>query len=179
MKNLFVIFLVWVVASGCANTFNKKKTKIVDGKISSYNEDLSVFRPKFDKQEEAAEQKQEQATEVSDPGKDPKSVNNEVNAILDRVAERNKNASEAQGYRIQLWAGNSKAEFEGAKGYILQFFPELEIYASYSQPTYRIKVGDFLSKMSTEKYFSSIKSRFSSARIIADKIDLKKSLDLK
>jgi hypothetical protein len=54
----------------------------------------------------------------------------------------------------------------------------LEIYASYSQPTYRIKVGDFLKKMDAERYYAAIVSRFSSSKIIMDEISVQKSFKI-
>ncbi len=179
MKNIAVVFLVWVLASACAGSMNKSKTKMSGGKIDSYSEDLSVFRPKFDKPAEAAPEEKKSGGVIPSAEKAPLSNNAEVEAVMKRVAEKNKALTEAQGYRIQLWAGNNRSDFESAKGYILQFFPELEVYESYSQPTYRIKTGDFVSRLEAEKYLSSLKPRFGSARIIGDKINLKRSIDSK
>jgi LysM repeat protein len=99
-----------------------------------------------------------------------------VNAALDTIAARNKNIKYMQGYRIQLYVGNSRDEANAAKAYLYQNFPELNAYMSFTQPTYRLKVGDFMSKIDAERYHVSMKQEYSASMIVPDKIDIRKSL---
>ncbi len=62
---------------------------------------------------------------------------------------------------------------EEAKIFLFQNYPELNTYLSYSQPSYKLKVGDFTSKLEAEKYYQHIKERYSLAMIINDKIEIK------
>lgn len=62
---------------------------------------------------------------------------------------------------------------EEAKIYLFQNYPELNTYLSYSQPSYKLKVGDFISRLEAEKYYQNIKDRYSLAMIVNDKIEIK------
>lgn len=147
-------------------------------KITEYEESLEGVRPKvaWEKVEElevvpALEDNSFLPTE-------PKNDNVRIQEALTKIVAYNASITEMQGYRLQIFSGNSRGDFESTKSYILQYFPELEIYESYSQPTYKIKVGDFLKKMDAERYYGSIVNRFSSAKIIMDNIDVQKSLKI-
>jgi hypothetical protein len=95
------------------------------------------------------------------------------------IKETNKKLAEGKGYRIQVFSGNNKMDFEAAKSYLYRNFSELELYESYSQPTYRIKVGDFISLDEANRYSAEIKNKFNTVRIISDKINVKKALEIK
>ncbi|RYF72669.1 MAG: SPOR domain-containing protein, partial [Cytophagaceae bacterium] len=50
---------------------------------------------------------------------------------------------------------------------------------SYQQPTYRLKVGDFMKKMDAERYFSKLRSIFTTAQLQPDKVDVRRGLLIK
>ena len=100
-------------------------------------------------------------------------------SIQGSIKETNKKLAEGKGFRIQVFSGNNKADFESAKSYLYRNFSELELYESYSQPTYKIKVGDFISVDEASRYQSDLKTKFSTVRIISDKINVKKALEIK
>ncbi|WP_204356526.1 SPOR domain-containing protein [Arcticibacterium luteifluviistationis] len=149
--------------------------------VTGYEESLAAVRPKVDYQEKAEKPEEVLKEELNGQAyvpEEPKNENAKIDRVLSDMARHNSSISDLPGYRLQVYAGNDRGGFEQAKSYILQHFPELEIYESYSQPTYRIKVGDFLKKMDAERYYSSIVSRFSSAKVIMDNVDVQKSLKI-
>jgi len=98
---------------------------------------------------------------------------------LQSMIQTNKSTAEVTGFRIQVFVGNEKTDYEAARTYIMQLFPQLDLYPSYSQPTYRIKVGDFTSRLDAERYVSQLKFRFPNAKVLSDRVDLKKSFQIK
>ncbi|HEY0110840.1 MAG TPA: SPOR domain-containing protein, partial [Fibrella sp.] len=85
----------------------------------------------------------------------------------------------APGYRVQVYVGNERAAADAAKLQLYQQFPELSAYMSYQQPTYRLKVGDFMRKMDAERYYTKLRSLFTSAQLQPDKVDVRRGLLIK
>jgi hypothetical protein len=171
----FSIAILLLVLASCARSISSKSAG--ETAISSYEEDLSAVRPKA--VWEKPGMKDEQVLETTAFRLDePKNENTKINKALGEIVAYNANIGQMPGYRLQIYSGNDRSGFESAKSYILQHFPYLEIYESYSQPTYRVKVGDFLKKMDAERYYSLLMNRFSSSKIIMDDVEVQKSLKI-
>ncbi len=178
-KPIIKLSLLLVIVVSCGKS--TVPTKTVDtGKLSTYDEDISMVRPKYEAKPEIIleQNKVNPAPKATDTAQPPH-ANQQIQEAIDAIAEKNKAVAQTQGYRIQVFSGNNRNEYEQARGYILQHFPTLETYVSYSQPTYRLKVGDFLTKADAEKYLSSLVGRFVGAKVIYDNIDYKKGLLIK
>lgn len=147
--------------------------------ISDYSEDISHLLPSYDKKETISESKNDDTKNETVKELVILDDNAKVDAALNKIIENNKTFNNGRGYRIQVFSGNSKSDFESAKSFLLRSFPQLEVYESYSQPTYRIKVGDFIHYQDADKYNSSLKQRFGTTRIVNDKINIKKALNIK
>ncbi|MFN3849100.1 MAG: SPOR domain-containing protein [Spirosomataceae bacterium] len=161
---------------GFVMSCGKKFTPTTTTVVTDYEEDLSAVRPKYEPKPVATAPVKKVEKTASNNTELPMHVNDRVNAALDTIAARNKNIKYMQGYRIQLYVGNSRDEANAAKAYLYQNFPELNAYMSFTQPTYRLKVGDFMSKIDAERYHVSMKQEYSASMIVPDKIDIRKSL---
>ncbi|WP_341226342.1 hypothetical protein [uncultured Arcticibacterium sp.] len=177
MRHFLYFFLFSSFLFSCARNITSKNGGS-SNEVSNYEESLSGVRPKNDFNESVKELVEEELDTRAYVPEELKSENVKIDGVLSEISKYNSSISELPGYRLQVYAGNSRGGFEQAKSYILQHFPELEIYESYSQPTYRIKVGDFLKKMDAEKYYSSIVSRFSSAKVVMDNVDVQRGLKI-
>lgn len=176
IKLVFISSSILFTACG-KNTSGSKSSAA----IANYSEDLTEVRPKFEYSQEESPVEEEKPVKVKNndkPATEPQNDNAQISKVLNRIAMANEQITDAQGYRISIFSGNSRSDFEAAKSYILQYFPELQIYESYSQPTYKIKVGDFMKRIDAEKYYSSLNGRFNSSRIIRDKIAVQKSFEI-
>ncbi|SKC17245.1 SPOR domain-containing protein [Dyadobacter psychrophilus] len=173
---LWALHLFIIILSGCS------KKSVVSSSGSEYKEDLSSVRPRFEYVEPTVTEK---AAPVSTPKTStaqkgnvdkPLYVNKRLETVLDTLAKHNKSIRYANGFRIQIYVGNVRQEADDAKSYIYQAFPDLNPYVSYTQPTYRVKVGDFMYRTDAEQYLELIRERYSSAVILADRVDIKRSL---
>jgi len=148
----------------------------------AYEEDLSLYRPKFKSANESTPQTSEsqpiQATKTTFSDS-PLHVNKRLDAILDTIAMRNKSVKFTNGFRIQIYVGNDRKSADDAKIYTYQKYPELYPYLSYQQPIYKVKIGDFLSRMDAEKYYSDLKDLYPSAMILPDRVEIKKGILVK
>ncbi len=177
IKNLHIFVLLCLFGlGGCLKRVPQASTKDQQ-KIAYYAENLSGVRPVVNGTSEVTPT-EKVAKKPSQKHLEPQSDNQKIENALAQLAKKNEKITDAQGYRLQIFTGNQRTDFELAKSYILQYFPELELYESYSQPTYRLKVGDFMKKADAERYYANLVGRFSTAKIIVDKIDLKKSFNI-
>ncbi len=176
-KTIFCIFLTFAFFACKRPSIPTNNTTSVMG---DYDEDLSTVRVKYDDRPttEIAD-KTNTKDKSSSVARLPKQVNNQVDMALDSIAVRNKSVRYSSGYRIQVFVGNDRKEVDEAKSYIYQNFPELSTYLTFSQPTYKLKTGDFTSRLDAERYYSSIRQRYSMAMIISEKIDIRKSMQMK
>lgn len=177
LKNKF-LFLMLIPAlislAGCS------KKNIAGSSSSVYGEDLSKVRPRFEYTEPKEQLNEEKKTEALPPAKNvsdkPLYVNKKLDAALDSLSKQNKAIKYINGYRIQIYVGNVRQEADAAKSYVYQVLPDLTPYVSYSQPTYRVKAGDFIYRSDAEQYLETIKAQYSSAVILSDRVEIKKSL---
>jgi len=176
-KNLFLLAipLSFLALSGCS----KKST--LSPSTADYREDLSSVRPRFDYVEpnigKKAEAKPSVVNSTSKNASDKSlSINKKLEMVLDTMAQQNKAIKYISGFKIQLYVGNVRQEADNAKAYIYQSFPDLNPYVSYSQPTYRVKAGDFMYRSDAEQYLEQIRGQYSSAVILADRVEIKRSM---
>ncbi|WP_229214107.1 SPOR domain-containing protein [Dyadobacter flavalbus] len=178
LKNkLFWTFLTGIIIlSGCS-----KKT-VVSTSSAEYREDLATVRPRPKLAEPVTEKKPDAATPLpSKPASGanadkPLYVNKKLETVLDTLAKQNKSIRYINGFRIQIYVGNVRQEADEAKSYIYQTFPDMFPYVTYTQPTYRVKVGDFMYRSDAEQYLELIREQYSSAVILADRVEIKRSL---
>jgi hypothetical protein len=182
MKKIYLLTIIPILGLtlSCGKKFTPtQKTDTNSAFLTDYDEDLSAVRPKYEpkpvatvipKKVETPNRSQANSTLL------PMNVNTRVDAVLDTMANRNKNIRYIQGYRIQLYVGNNRKEADEAKAFMYSRFPELNAYMTFTQPTFRLKVGDFMSKMDAERYHTQMKETYSASMIVPDRIDIRKSL---
>jgi hypothetical protein len=176
-KIVFCLFLTGAFYS-CKRAATPTKSTIV----GEYEEDLSAVRLTYDKKPDIDNgDGKVNRDNVYNAVKDeiPMNVNKQVDKALDSLSSHNKNIRYSSGYRIQVYVGNERKEVDDARSYIYQNFPDLNTYLSFSQPTYRLKAGDFTSRMDAERYYNSIRQRYSMAMIVPERIDIRKSMQIR
>ena len=189
--SLFIVgsLLCWFIACSPKALPSSGRT----GDYNGYNEDLSVARPAYTLggPKNVAKVKSPESS-VNTPASSPEPrkitsvgsaeamhINRKVDEQLNSIGEKNRSIRYAPGFRIQLYIGNERLQAENAKMQINQNFPELSPYLSYNQPTYKLKVGDFMRRLDAERYYGQIKQLIGSAVLIPDKVDVRRSLSIK
>ena len=80
---------------------------------------------------------------------------------------------EINGYRIQIaaYSGvNSKSQAEYAKNSFNNLFPYTRAYLIYNEPYFKVRVGNYQSRLEAYKDLESIRLTYPSAYIVPDKI---------
>lgn len=183
MSKFFISGFLIFVNFACSNKITSSKTSNKETPITEYSEDLAVFRPKYETNNSTSKPGPANSSKSKNSEQGVSNNFNDQNAeadkVLSEIIENNKKNTSGRGFRIQVFSGNSREDFENAKSFLLRNFEELEIYESYSQPTYTIKVGDFVQYSDAERYQKDLRGRFNTTRIVGDKINLKKALNIK
>jgi hypothetical protein len=89
----------------------------------------------------------------------------------------NSNYISAYGYRVQFFNGPNRKEAFNAQNRLLQMHPELRTYINYKEPNFKVKAGDFRSRLEASKLIQDLKGIFSSLFIISEKINPPKLAD--
>ena len=186
---LIMIGLSTLLISGCAGSrsVSPGKSAVVD--YNSYNEDLSSVRPVYKSTSIKPPVASKTAVPVTTPRKpdagkptaltEAMHVNRRLDLVLDTLATQNRSIRYAPGFRIQVYVGTQRQQVDDARTLITQNFPDLNPYLSYNQPTYKLKVGDFMRRIDAERYYTSIKQLIPSAQLQPDKVDIRRSLTIK
>jgi hypothetical protein len=75
-----------------------------------------------------------------------------------------------QGYRIQIFSGNSKDEANKVKSDFYSKFPAMRCYLSYQQPYYKLRIGDYDDQESAKPDARKLARHYPSSFIVPDEI---------
>ncbi len=168
------LILFSLLLLGCATGKRSRTTSTL------YTPDFSDYRPRYPALERPRLLIEETpATPTSVGTAQPLHVTQRLNLVLDTLARRNRSMKYMRGYRIQVYTGRKRPEADAAKIYVYQTFPQLNPYLTYRQPTYQLRVGDFVTRTEAEKYFETLKNQYPAAVIVADRVEITKTELLK
>ena len=92
--------------------------------------------------------------------------------LLDTLAASNKNIKYAQGYRILVYTGNDRKTAFDLRKSAVNNLPEERDYLTYVQPTFKLKIGDFYTRMEANQALQQLRNIAPNASIIAEQINV-------
>jgi hypothetical protein len=110
-------------------------------------------------------------TVIQDPLVD--TVIQQYEALRLKIME-NPDNKDIPGYRIQIFFDsgiNSSDRARQAREEFLALYPDMPAYVSWKAPNYRVRVGDFRSRLEAEKVLQSILIGYPNAWVIKDEIN--------
>ncbi|MEO8795767.1 MAG: SPOR domain-containing protein [Daejeonella sp.] len=78
-----------------------------------------------------------------------------------------------KGFRVQIFSGNDRKTAYAEQSKFKSIFPGVGAYVSYEQPNYKIRVGDFRTRIEAEKFMYKLRNLYQSLFIFSEKIYLK------
>ena len=78
------------------------------------------------------------------------------------------------GYRLQIIASSNKDLVVGERAKFVASYPSVRPYMKYDQPNFRLRVGDFRTKLEAQKLQNELKNAFPYAIVVKDQIELPK-----
>jgi hypothetical protein len=133
-----------------------------------YKSDSSKVREMSENPRYSSEQMTTKRPQYHKPGKVSVSANRRIE-LVDSLKKIHPTALE--GYRVQLFFG-SRDDAQKMRGEFLKQHPETGAYISYLAPNFRLRVGDFRSKMECERLKKMIQQDFPASYIVRDKINM-------
>ncbi len=97
-----------------------------------------------------------------------------VDNLLELHKEFNSNFNSISGYRIQIFKGSGNTALESAEVLMDEFKEDNEntkAYISFSEPYYRVRVGDFRTRLDALNFLGEIKKAYPSGFVIQDNIE--------
>ncbi len=161
----FLFALVLLLGTACSPRTGTG-TAGAGGKVR-VEEDLSAYRPKYPVAEAGANTAA-RATPTNH-------VNDRVAVLMDTVASVNKGIKYAQGYRILAYNGSEREAVMNLRKTIIARLPEEKDYLTYQQPNFRLKVGDYFSRMEAQLVLNQLRDLLPNAQIVQEQINIPKN----
>jgi hypothetical protein len=86
----------------------------------------------------------------------------------------NPDSKAIQGYRIQIFFDsglNSSDRAKAARDQFLLLYPDIPAYVNWKAPNYRVRIGDFRTRLEAEKVLQLIIVDYPNAWVIKDEIN--------
>ncbi|MES3016466.1 MAG: SPOR domain-containing protein [Bacteroidota bacterium] len=84
-----------------------------------------------------------------------------------------RNTVTSLGFRVQIFSGLGRDDAYSEQSKFKSLFPGVTSYVSYTQPNYRVRVGDFRTKLEAQKFMNDLKKQYNSLFIFPEKINPK------
>jgi len=81
----------------------------------------------------------------------------------------------ANGYRVQIFSGSNREDAYNAQSKFNGLYPEMKTYIIYNEPNFKVRAGDFRTRLEASKLMEQLRSQFTSIFIIPEKINLSKN----
>jgi hypothetical protein len=98
----------------------------------------------------------------------------EISSLLNRYDEFNKKRDITEGYRIQITYSDIRQDIYKSKSMLYHQFPDLGSYVEYEQPYFKLRLGDFTTRLEATYYLQQTIALYPGAFIVKDKIKTKK-----
>ncbi len=163
MKSNISIFSFLLIAFGCVAQKSNSDKK--------YYEDLSLVRPKFVMPVDSLKNTDVEGPKV--PVIPTKNVNVKVDYVLDSIDRLNSLRKFVDGFTIQIYSGQNREDANNAKKKLADEDTGLTADLQYNQPKFRVRVGNYFSRLEAQKDLMLLKPIFPNAILIPEKIPIR------
>ncbi|MDF1672699.1 MAG: SPOR domain-containing protein [Vicingaceae bacterium] len=78
-----------------------------------------------------------------------------------------------EGYRIQIFSGNKRQPAKEARLRFSRIYRKTKAHEIYEQPYFKVRVGDFKTKLEALKFKNELNKHFPNCFIVKDEIEFK------
>ncbi len=101
-----------------------------------------------------------------------KSQDSLVKVLMNRHIAINQAKKTMSGYRVQIFFGPQRVKATEVKTDFLQIYPNIGAYLVYQQPNFKIRVGDFKTRLEAMKFLKELQPLYSTAFLVKDEVKL-------
>ena len=105
-------------------------------------------------------------------GQSYKSSDGAVRALMSKHIALGKTKNSMPGYRIQIFFGDKREDANLVKSDFLKVYPNVGAYLVYQQPNFKIRVGDFKTRLLATEFLNEIQGKFPMAFLVQDNVKL-------
>ena len=95
-----------------------------------------------------------------------------IDSLIIQQTKINKQKDGVNGYRIQIKNTTTHKNANALRARFSRDFPELKSYLRYNAPYYKIRIGDYLTKLEAQKDLLEIKKKYKGAYPVPCPINL-------
>lgn len=107
--------------------------------------------------------------------------NVERDSRVDRLIEKHRQFNQANpgvdGFRVQIFfdsGNNSKRSAQTAREKFMELYPDVAVYLTFQAPYYRVRVGDYRTKLEAEGFLFQITTDYPNAFTVPDRVQTEK-----
>ena len=96
----------------------------------------------------------------------------EQNKDIDKLLEFKKDLSTVNAFTIQIYSGSSgaaRSEAQSTKSQVTTLYPDWSNSIEYEQPNYKIRVGNFRTRLEADRALMTVKKSYGNAFILQPK----------
>ncbi len=112
-----------------------------------------------------------QGTDTSEWGRMEWFAEGGIDSLVRKYREMNKTQPRLEGYRVQIFSGPRK-KANRVKSEFLEAYPEIPAYNDWNPPVFRIRVGNFRTRLAAERCRHRIRKEFPRGYVVKCRIDL-------
>jgi hypothetical protein len=98
-----------------------------------------------------------------------------VNTLVEKHVQNNQAFNGLTGYRIQIFfdsGSNAKNRANNERRRFLSLYPQTKAYVTFDAPNFKVRVGNFRSRLEAEHFLKDIQKHFEMAYVVPSKIEL-------
>lgn len=95
-----------------------------------------------------------------------------VDELIKKQKELNQQKQTIPGYRIQIYFGANRPKAAEIKIDFNSKHADVASYITYQQPNFKIRVGDFRTRLEAQKFLKVIEGQYATSFIVQDEIKL-------
>lgn len=98
--------------------------------------------------------------------------NDKANLLIEKHKKINVLKRTMPGYRIQIYFGDQRQQAFILKSAFLTVYPETRAYVVYQQPHFKVRIGDFKTRLEATGFLIKMEGAFEQAFIVQDEVKL-------
>ncbi|HLT42999.1 MAG TPA: SPOR domain-containing protein [Sphingobacteriaceae bacterium] len=101
-----------------------------------------------------------------------KRIEFESNPVDESIERKSGTKGTVLGFRVQIYTGPSRSEAYAAQSKFQRMYSDVSTYVSYTQPNYRVKVGDFRSRSEAQALMRELRKDFTAVFLFTEQVNV-------
>ena len=95
-----------------------------------------------------------------------------IDDLIAKQKDRNTLQQSIQGFRVQIYFGSARQKAAEVKQDFSNKHPDILSYLTYLAPNFKVRVGDFRTRLEAQGFLKSIEGQYPTSFIVPDEIKL-------